>query len=349
VTENLGRATYEEILSQPDDWARLTDELRRGRSPFRDVSQVVLIGCGSQYYIGLSVAWLLRAVLGVRAEAVPASEFLAFPEVHRPARKRSLAVFVSRSGKTSEVVEACQRARQMGVRTLFLGAVEDSPLRSLSQQSVVFPYLDEKGICTTKATSGFLLALLWWCLEAAGRGKGRAVLAGLAEAGRRVLPQVQEVTNALAGAFTPRAIAFLGSGPLYGIAREGSLKSNEMALIPTAAFHSLEYRHGPRSLVARDILVTGLVSREQEMVLLSEVQALGGRALALCGAARPGSVEWRVDVDAGLEPFARLPLYLVGVQMLGLALSRARGLNADAPRHLSRYVDLTQPEGGGRR
>ena len=346
MREELGRTTYQEIVSQPDDWARLTDELRRTRSPFRDVSQVVLIGCGSQYYIGLSVAWLLRVLLDVRAEAVPASEFLAFPEVHRPVRKRSLAVFVSRSGKTSEVVEACQRAREMGLRTLFLGAVQDSPLRSLADQSVVFPYLDEKGICTTKATSGFLLALLWWCLEATGRGKGRAALTGLAEAGRKMLPRAEEVTNALAEAFTPRAIAFLGSGPLYGVAREGSLKSNEMALIPTAAFHSLEYRHGPRSLVARDILVTGLVSREEEMALLDEVQGLGGRTFALCGGGT-GPSEWRVGVDDTLEPLARLPLYLVGVQMLGLALSRARGLNADAPRHLSRYVDLTQAEGRG--
>jgi len=349
LSEELGRLTLEEIRAQPEDWARLLEELPKVRNPLRGRSAVLLIGCGSQFYLGLTAAWVMRSLLGLEAEAAPASEFLTFPKVYRPRRQRSLVILVSRSGQTTEVVEACERAKEMGLGTLFLGAVEDAPLASLAHESVVFPYVNERSIVTTRATSGFLIALLWWCLERAERGKARE-LQGLAEAGRAVEAGAEEVAAALAGALAPRAIAFLGCGPLYGLAREAALKSNEMALIPTAAFHSLEYRHGPKSLAARDVLVTGLVSQVSELTLLRELGGMGGRTLAIGdGSGEGDGVEWSVSLECELGRLARLPLYLLAVQNLGLALSRARGLNADTPRHLSRFVDLSKEKEGGQR
>jgi len=339
LKDDLGRTTLEEIGGQPEDWERLLRELRRRRNPLRGRAEVLLIGCGSQHYLALTAAWVCRDVLRIPAEAAPASEFLAFPHFYRPRRQRSLVVLVSRSGKTTEVVQACECAREMGLRTLFLGAVEDAPLVGAADESVVFPYLNEKSICTTRATSGFLLALLWWCLEKWQRGKGWEALAGLPQAGRAVVEEAERVTCAVAEAVAPRAAAFLGSGALYGLAREGALKTNEMALIPTAAFHTLEYRHGPRSLAAPDVLVTGLVAHRSEMMLLEEARGLGARTFAIGDAGR--EVEWSLPLECELGHLARLPLYLMGLQMLGLQLARARGLDPDAPRHLTRYVDLT--------
>ena len=42
---------------------------------------------------------------------------------------------------------------------------------------------------------------------------------------------------------------FLGGGANYGIALEGALKLQEMAITYTQGFHPGEYRHGPVSLV----------------------------------------------------------------------------------------------------
>ena len=42
---------------------------------------------------------------------------------------------------------------------------------------------------------------------------------------------------------------YLGAGALHGLAQEGALKLQEMSLSYSQAFHTMEYRHGPISLV----------------------------------------------------------------------------------------------------
>jgi glucosamine--fructose-6-phosphate aminotransferase (isomerizing) len=42
---------------------------------------------------------------------------------------------------------------------------------------------------------------------------------------------------------------FLGGGPLYGLANEAMLKTKEMSLSQAEAYHPLEFRHGPMSVV----------------------------------------------------------------------------------------------------
>ena len=345
MTDALGLATAREIRAQPEDWARLLAQLPGLGNPFLGRSGMSIIGCGSQFYLSLAAAWACRDLLGLPAEAVPASEFVAYPRLHRPPGEAPLAVLVSRSGMTTEVVEACRQASAMGVETLFLGAVEDAPLAAMATRSVVFPFLHEESVCTTRSTSGFLLALLWWAVNTSPEGGGAEPMRSLPDAGRRLLGEAERTATEAAGAFIPRVVAFLGSGPLYGIAREGALKCNEMALVPTAAFHSLEYRHGPKALAAREVLVVGLVSRPEEQALLVEMGELGGRTLAIGEEGPGGGIDWSVPVEGELGLVGRLPLYLVAVQTLGLAFSRARGLDADRPRNLSRFVDLGEKGG----
>jgi len=341
VSDQLGRHTLEEIRAQPDDWGRLLDELPRMANPFAGRPELLLLGCGSQFYLGLSAAWAYSTLVGVRSQAVPASEFIAHPEVHRPRGERALVVLVSRSGRTSEVLEACERAREMGLKTFSLGSSPDAPLAQASHEAVVFPFLEERSVVTTRSTSGFLMALLFWAMELSRKSAGERRLAALPDAARSDIARAEQVTHSLARGLVPRAAAFLGSGPLYGIAHEGALKCNEMALLPTAAFHSLEYRHGPRSLVGQDILAVGLASRSEEMAVLREIKELGGRTLGvLPGQWHEARAEWNLAIDVGTDTIAALPLYLTTVQVLGWSLAQAQGLDPDAPRHLTRYVDL---------
>ena len=64
---------------------------------------------------------------------------------------------------------------------------------------------------------------------------------------------------------------FLGSGIRYGLACEANLKMKEMTLTHSEAFHFLEFRHGPMSMVNSETAVIGLLSdanRVHEMAVL---------------------------------------------------------------------------------
>ncbi|MGO7309828.1 SIS domain-containing protein, partial [Rhizobium ruizarguesonis] len=68
---------------------------------------------------------------------------------------------------------------------------------------------------------------------------------------------------------------FLGGGPLFCVALEGALKLMEMSQIMTQAFHPLEYRHGPISLVDGNTVAVMLYTsdqREAETKLVGELR-----------------------------------------------------------------------------
>ena len=107
-----------------------------------------------------------------------------------------------------------------------------------------------------------------------------------------------------------RHFVYLGGGPLYGLAAEGALKLMEMSLSFSQAFHPLEYRHGPISLVDDATLVALLYSeatRAEEERVAADVRKKG----AVCHRFRRGrgslSARSGNGPRAGLGPAARAP------------------------------------------
>jgi fructoselysine-6-P-deglycase FrlB-like protein len=115
-----------------------------------------------------------------------------------------------------------------------------------------------------------------------------------------------------------RQFTFLGTGWTCGLASEAALKLREAARMWTEAYPAMEYRHGPAAVTGEGSVVW----------LLGAVP--GGLAEDVAAA---GGVAWRRDIDPMAE--------LVRVQMLAAALARARGLDPDRPRNLTRSVILT--------
>jgi glucosamine--fructose-6-phosphate aminotransferase (isomerizing) len=146
---------------------------------------------------------------------------------------------------------------------------------------------------------------------------------------------------------------FLGSGPLYGVANEAMLKTKEMSLSTSEAYHPMEFRHGPMSMVNESTLVIGLLSDtglEHEHRVLEHMQRLGGRTLAILEDART-STAWTpnhfVELKSGLEEWERSPLFLPVLQRMAFHRARAKGLDPDQPMHLTAVVQLKDSESSG--
>jgi glucosamine--fructose-6-phosphate aminotransferase (isomerizing) len=146
----------------------------------------------------------------------------------------------------------------------------------------------------------------------------------------------QEITN----------IFYLGGGPLYGLANEAMLKTKEMSLSHTEAYHALEFRHGPMSMVNPQTLVVGLLSDRclaEEVRVLEDVKRLGARTLALVEdeARLAGwTADHVVELCSGLGEWERGPLYLPPVQHLAYHRAMAKGLDPDRPINLRAVVEL---------
>jgi glucosamine--fructose-6-phosphate aminotransferase (isomerizing) len=104
----------------------------------------------------------------------------------------------------------------------------------------------------------------------------------------------------------------------------------------TQAFHPLEYRHGPISLVDEQTVAVLLHSAdglEAELRIAGELRAKGALVISLGGR---GDLGFPVDVPPSLRPL----VYLPALQVLGERVAQQKGLDTAAPRHLTKVVVL---------
>ena len=236
-------------------------------------------------------------------EASAAGETDAFAASEVPARRQYDTVLaLSRSGTTSEVVAAL-RAMPASVPTYAVVGVAGTPVASAVEHPVVLDFADEQSIVQTRFATTALAYLL------AGLGLDVETAAADAEiALEAALPVDPEAAD---------SFVFLGGGWTVGLAAEAALKMREAALAWAESYPALEYRHGPIALAATGTVVWPL--GEVDADLLQDIEATGASV-----------------VGAGLHPLAELVL----VQRTVVALAKARSLDPDNPRNLTRSVVL---------
>jgi glutamine---fructose-6-phosphate transaminase (isomerizing) len=352
-SDQLGALTLAEILSQPACWreclAILDDrdwvgELRRD---FRPDSGWSMVGCGSSYYVALVAAASWRALTGERAQAFPASEVLLFPELAAPASAGRQPVLISRSGHTSEVLKAAEFfKKERGLDPIAVSCVAGQPLEALTDLTIVLAPADEKSMVMTRSFSSMVLALQYLAAGWVGNKVFQDALKKLADPVERLLEWLPARLGEFVRAHEFEDYVFLGQGPFFGIASESMLKVTEMSCSYAQCFHTLEFRHGPKSIVTSRTLVTFFISeagRAPEREMLEEVKSLGGTTLVVAPRADDGLrrvADFLVELEVDVPEFARAIACIPAGQLLGLYTGRKKGIDSDRPPNLSRAVIL---------
>jgi glucosamine--fructose-6-phosphate aminotransferase (isomerizing) len=350
----VGAHSLAEIISQPRFWKDCFGSMQAGRcvadirSRVGEFSEWVFIGCGSSYYVALAAAATCSTVTGQRARAVPASELLLFPEVLQGAEKR-VAVLISRSGRTSEMVRAAEVLQpDNNVFTLTVTGAVDGTLEKLTDAKLPLLPSDEESTVMTRSFTSMLLGLqdlaAAWAYDGALSTALRKLPAAAEPALKNLQPRIEEFVTARNFA----DYVCLGQGPYYGLACETALKITEMSSSYAQAFHTLEFRHGPKSIVGPETLVIFLLSEkgyEAECDVLEEIKSLGGTTIGIANRAdhRARSCsDLLIEFGFELPKLARLSPYVFAGQLIGLYTGLKKGLDPDNPRHLSRVVILNQ-------
>ena len=277
---------------------------------------IVVVGCGTSYYLAQSLACAYNAH-GQRAIAVPGAEWARRPESYLADTRDILVLGLSRSGTTTETVQAIAASRARGWATFAVSCVADVAILQAADRGLYVPTDPREGIVMSVSASLMLLA-------------------GLRLVGITVAPDVGDVAKAALAAVaqvdvTGRShFVYLGAGANYGIATEGSLKLQEMSLSYSQSFHPMEYRHGPVSLIDARSMVVMIYSPDtlaEEARLVAELQAKGALVVGFGG---PGDVTIP----------ATGPACLPALQILGERVALHKGINSEAPRHLTKVVVL---------
>ncbi|QBD80564.1 SIS domain-containing protein [Ktedonosporobacter rubrisoli] len=345
-----GLHTLQEILTQTEAWRGALRVVQEKQAALLQLwregafSDVLVTGCGSTYYLSLILAPLFQSQLGVRARALPASELLLYPETLLPTTGRTLLIAVSRSGTTSETIQAVRVYRERnGGPMLHIGCYPEAELAQIADLALVVPEGREESVVQTRSFSAMLLA--GQALVATLQDGGTLpATQPLIERGEQLIASYHELARHLGHNPEFGRFYFLGSGLRYGMACEVSLKMKEMSLSFSEPFHCMEFRHGPMSMVNEHTLVVCLLSeqaREYELAVLRDLKALGGHILVLSEQkVNDPAIDEQIILASGLPESQRTVFYLPILQLLGYYRALTNGQDPDHPHNLTAVVVL---------
>ncbi|MGP6169678.1 SIS domain-containing protein [Microbacterium sp. A196] len=280
-----GAHMREELLSQPETWARAAAMRDEQKVLPGSGQRVAVIGCGTSWFMAQSYAALReRAGHGV-TDAYAASE--AFLD-----RDYDAIVALTRSGTTSEVLEV---ASQVKGRIPVIGVIGDptSPLVALADESVLLPFADEQSVVQTRFATTALT------LMRASLGLDADVAKSIEDAAAVLAATDDE------GLTTADQYTFLGRGWTIGLAHEAALKMRESSQSWTESYPSMDYRHGPIAIAAPGRITWQFGVAPEG--LAGQVEATGGRFVQhdvdpLADLARLHRVALDRAVGKGLDP-----------------------------------------------
>lgn len=352
---SAGAYSLAEILSQPDLWKKCIAELQSGDKTrdilkrFENCQEWLFIGCGSSYYIAMTAAATWSELTGMRARAIPASELLLFPKLALNGHAAVAPVLISRSGRTSEVLRAAELLRSRNIATLAISCTSGQALEKLATAAIILP-ADEQSTVMTRSFTSMLLAIQFLAAVASGRMEAVSALTALPAMAERLLSKLPSRVSDFVNQNAFSDYVCLGQGPYYGLACESALKVTEMSCSYGQVFHTLEFRHGPKSIVNRDTLITFLLSEANnaaEREVLEEIKELGGTTLVVSNHADERTrkaADFLFELSIDLPEYLRLLPFVFTGQLVGLYTGLKKRLDPDNPRNLSRVVELNPEE-----
>ncbi len=314
--------------------------------------RLVISGMGASFYAAMPAAAAL-ARHGLPVHLADSSELLHFPD--RPWTRHDVAVLISRSGGSVEVLRLAEQMRAAGVSIVGVTNIAGSPLTMLSNETLLMDSAPDQ-IIAVQTYTGTLLTLLLLADQAGAPG-AETLRTHCAEA----LPLFRDFVLQTAAESEGWREFLGGDGPLILLGRggalaavhEGSLLFHETAKLAAIGISSGQFRHGPVEAISRDtrVIVIGTPSptRSLDWRLAVDLEAMGARVRWIgppC-LTRTKSLDtlgtWPAEEKATI-PDTLTPLFdIVPVQLAAFHAALARGIT---PGDFRYAAEITADEAG---
>ena len=324
------RATIEDLLPRAGEATALA----------RGSRQVLLIARGTSDNAAVYGSYLIQAYAGRLAT-------LASPSIATVYRSRMdlsgvLAVALSQSGRTEEIVETLAWAADCGARTLAITNEAGSPLAEAAEVAYLTQAGTERAVPATKTFTTQLAALAVLAIglgadldSAELRRAPDEIEAALAAA-----PDTGQVVSELA---QDSGVVVSGRGLAYAAALELALKLKETCYLHAMGLSYADLLHGPIAVIDAQtpaILLSASSgpTLDGTVALARRVTEAGARAYGIGGNDRIA------EACTATLPAPRLPEWLAPMglivpgQLLAEALASRLGLDPDHPRGLSKVT-----------
>ncbi|MBI1746608.1 MAG: SIS domain-containing protein [Acidobacteria bacterium] len=336
----------DEIREQPQVLRKTFIQGWRDVQPFRrfasrsDFRIILIVARGTSDNAAMFGRYLFEATTGIPVSLIAPSIHTLYKSSLR--LSNALVIGISQSGEGTDVNLVLESCKAKGAFTVGITNEPDSKMARLVDEVFLVGAGKERSVAATKTYTGqlLLLYLVAWALGAALPADQTRRIPDLAET---ALDLEKNIAALVERYRFMNQCAVVARGLNYANAYELALKLMETSYVVAERFSSADFLHGPIAMVDRSFplilfmppgptykglceMLRTLQSLNADTLVISSVKVLrrSCRRLILV----PGSIK---------ELYTPIP-YIIPGQLFAALLARAKGLNPDRPRALSKIT-----------
>ena len=309
----------------------------------RDLNGITWIGSGSSYFISRSAELSTRR-LNIASYSIPAGDLMINFPTYENVIKDTLVVCLTRSGKTSEVLECIDKTKKLhGNKCVCLCMTENSPASKSSDVTLEMPWAFDESVCQTRTVTNLYLASLMLVAMLGADDNFLDEIKSAVDSNGQFINDNKNALHEVAKLDWDKAVV-LADAQLEGISMEGALAFKEICQISSNYYHVLDSRHGPMVLFDEKTLVVVFKSLNDEAYqngLIADVKSKG--SFVVFAVAKENDAN---DADLSI----RLPEYnyaetagiafICTLQNLAFFKAIENGINPDEPNGLDPWINI---------
>ena len=308
---------------------------------------MLIIACGTSYNAGLVGKYLFEEILRIPVRVELASEFNYYPY----ALAKTIAIVITQSGETADVIKATRRLQEVGCRVLAITNVVGSTISRLANQTIYTSAGPEISVASTKSFMAQLVILYWLVMSYSRADIKRSAdmlmtIRHLPDKIQRILDNKSRIVKCGEYLSHYNDVLFIGRGINYSIALEGALKLKEISYIHAEGYAAGELKHGPFALLSKETPVVAIVAKDNTFdVMINNIREIKTREapVIVISEEENGAVNELADyvitvpaVDYVFTPVVNV----VAMQLLAYYAALERGCPIDFPRNLAKSVTV---------
>lgn len=318
----------------------------------KNINKIYIVACGTAYHAGLQGQFAFQKIAKLEVFTDVASEFrYSDPFID----EKTMVIFVSQSGETSDTLAALKEAKTKKALTVAITNVVGSTISREAHKVIYTMAGPEIAVASTKAYTTQITIFYLFSLYI---GKLKGVISD--EKYQEYLSDIENIPEKVQKVINNhekiKFIAeylkdktngfFIGRGLDYKIALEASLKMKEVSYIHTEAFASGELKHGTIALIESGTPVIVIATQknllDKSVSNIKEVKARGAYIITV-------GFENDESLKEVSDSFISLPLCddlfsgflsIIPLQLLSYYTSSLKGIDVDKPRNLAKSVTV---------
>ncbi len=304
----------------------------------KDIDLIVLVARGSSDNACQFGRYLLEVTTGIPVSLSAPSVFTLYNA--KLNLSRALVVGVSQSGEGVDINQVLESAKKSGAYTLGITNEADSSMAKIADETLLIHAGREKSVAATKTYTG---QMLHFYLLAAQLSDQKIEFEKIPHYAAQVLQLKSKVEELVERYVFMENCVVVGRGMNYGNSYELALKLMETCYVVAERFSSADFFHGPLAIIERRfpviLFAPNGVTRQSNLDLLQRLRELHADSLSITNDTEIAKMSSRkllmpTDIDEFLSPIP----FIIPAQLFAALLSNAKGIDADAPRSLSKVT-----------